>query len=390
MTSYLSRNAVKCELGNIVFLSSLPVGAGNEQYTSYLNGAWLRSQAQSREVGEVTGNADLYSVSPPTYTQSITEHEMKVAADRLKDDKPQETYKTAQREPIGFAFSHALSEHSDPLRPSTPLQVTQELARGNFPLDPTEHAPTLTHYLTEASSTVSLVGARTCDILRDCPVIWLVRNNKMAVSPLQAVALVKEGLMNPRHLELDCISAIMLGVYVYLNNITLGFATRPIELNRQATPLLPQPQSIQQRVYSDGAANTTQKPAAQVSIETGKGMLRIPTASFKTPVQLYNGMSRAFSDCPKVWSEEVREYENVTGLKSGLVVSAKGAQHDGGLGFATGCGKGFGHVMFGIYKEIRNIKLADDDSCPADSVQDLGEVEYASANLSDNLYIVRL
>lgn len=125
----------------------------------------------------------------------------------------------------------------------------------------------------------------------------------------------------------------MLGVYDYLNDFTLGLAAGPIELNRQATPLLARPQATQQRVISDGAANTTQtrkrdvlgtpEAAAQVGIETGKGMLRILTASLKTPVQLCNGVTRGFHNWPKVWGEEVREYENVTGLKSGLVVSAK-------------------------------------------------------------------
>jgi hypothetical protein len=48
------------------------------------------------------------------------------------------------------------------------------------------------------------------------------------------------------------------------------------------------------------------------------------------------------------------------------------------------------YPMVGIYKEIRNIKLADDDECPTDVVQQLGEAEYASATASDKLYIVRV
>lgn len=49
-----------------------------------------------------------------------------------------------------------------------------------------------------------------------------------------------------------------------------------------------------------------------------------------------------------------------------------------------------GYTSVGIYKEIRNIKLADDDSCPADLVHQLGEVELASATESDELYVVRV
>jgi hypothetical protein len=48
------------------------------------------------------------------------------------------------------------------------------------------------------------------------------------------------------------------------------------------------------------------------------------------------------------------------------------------------------YPLVGIYKEMRNIKLADDDECPADLVQQLGEAEYASATASDKLYIVRV
>ena len=45
----------------------------------------------------------------------------------------------------------------------------------------------------------------------------------------------------------------------------------------------------------------------------------------------------------------------------------------------------------GIYKEIRNIKFADDDeTCPADLVRKLGEAEYAAATDSDKLYVVRV
>jgi hypothetical protein len=161
------------------------------------------AEASSTEVDEATDNADLYSVTPPTYTQSISEGERTVTTEQLKGDKPQDANQSAQPEPIGFVSPRALSEHSDPPpRPSTPLHVLQERARGNAPLVPTGQAPTLTHYFTETASTVSLIGARMCDILRDRPAIWLVRNNSVALSPLAATVLVKEGLVDSRHLEL--------------------------------------------------------------------------------------------------------------------------------------------------------------------------------------------
>jgi hypothetical protein len=45
----------------------------------------------------------------------------------------------------------------------------------------------------------------------------------------------------------------------------------------------------------------------------------------------------------------------------------------------------------GIYKEMRNIKFADDkEKCPADLAQKLSEAEYAAATDSDKLYVVRV
>lgn len=45
--------------------------------------------------------------------------------------------------------------------------------------------------------------------------------------------------------------------------------------------------------------------------------------------------------------------------------------------------------MLGIYKEISNIKLADDYECPSDLVHKLAKAELALATESDKLYIVR-
>jgi hypothetical protein len=50
-----------------------------------------------------------------------------------------------------------------------------------------------------------------------------------------------------------------------------------------------------------------------------------------------------------------------------------------------------GYASVGIYKEIRNIKFADDkEKCPAELVRKIGEEEYANATESDKLYVVRV
>jgi hypothetical protein len=164
--------------------------------------AYTDTDAPPTNVGETTTNADLYSVTPPAYTQSIAEGEQIVAAESLNNDKTEDPNQAGQHDPLASVSPRTLSDHPAPPRPSTPLYVLQERARGRIALAPTGKAPALTHYFTEVADTVSLIGARTCDILRDRPAIWLVRNSSMALSPLAAAILVKEGLVNPRHLEL--------------------------------------------------------------------------------------------------------------------------------------------------------------------------------------------
>jgi hypothetical protein len=128
----------------------------------------------------------------------------------------------------------------------------------------------------------------------------------------------------------DPISGVMIGTFDTLSEICLGVMAGPIELGRQATPVLTRSQSGQ-RSHLDGmvlpfASKTKSRApqvAAEVTIEAGKGLGRIVTASLKTPVVVLNGLTRGFHNLPKAYGEEVREYENVTGIKSGLLVSAK-------------------------------------------------------------------
>jgi hypothetical protein len=154
---------------------------------------------------EVISNHDLYIVTPPAYTQSIAEGEQTVNAEAVQEEKPQLHQRPFDRESLALTSPRAVSEHSDPPRPTTPLHVLQERARGNIPLAPTGPAPVLSHYLTEPAATFSLIGARSCSILHDRPAIWLVKKQKMALSPLAAVVLTKEGLIGAKDLELYCI-----------------------------------------------------------------------------------------------------------------------------------------------------------------------------------------
>ncbi|KAH7072144.1 hypothetical protein BKA63DRAFT_544524 [Paraphoma chrysanthemicola] len=404
---------------------------------------------------EIISNADLYIVTPPAYTQSIAEGETTVDAEALRDEKPDRS--PSPNNPIPSPTHPDLAQTSprpetvQPDRPSTPLHILQQRAREHTALiAPTGPSPQLTHYLTEPAATAALIGARACGILPDRPAIWLVKGKKMALSPLAGAVLTKEGLLDPRDLELmsqhpstrrdptDPVSGILLGIYDTLGEISLGLVAGPVELGRQATPLLNRYED-NQRANRDGimqpvtAGDMKRAPhaAARVAIESGKGLGRIVTASLKIPVLTLNGVTRGFHNLPKAWGEEVREYENVTGVRSGMVVSAKsfgyglsdglldlvarpiqGAEKNGMVGFASGFAKGLGNVVckpmavaddvvlgacglvgytsVGVYKSIRNIKLPAEEVCPADLVHKLGEAEYNMATDADKLYVVRV
>jgi len=153
---------------------------------------------------EVASNADLYTLTPPAYTQSIAEGEMTVDAEATQEEKsPQVSEQSPERNVLVQTSPRAMSEHTIP-RPETPLHVLQNRAReSTAPVAPSGPTPVLGHYLTEPVTTASLVGIRPCSILHDRPAIWLVKKKKMALSPLAAAVLTKEGLLGAKDLELS-------------------------------------------------------------------------------------------------------------------------------------------------------------------------------------------
>jgi hypothetical protein len=153
---------------------------------------------------EVISNADLYNVTPPAYTQSIADGETTVDAEATQAEKTDVHVPSPPRDELAQTSPRPASVQPDP-RPSTPLYVLQQRAREHTALPlvaPTGPTPQITHYLTEPTATAALVGARACSILPDRPAIWLVKRKKMALSPLAAAVLTKEGLLDPRKLEL--------------------------------------------------------------------------------------------------------------------------------------------------------------------------------------------
>ncbi|PZD27065.1 hypothetical protein A1F96_07060 [Pyrenophora tritici-repentis] len=130
----------------------------------------------------------------------------------------------------------------------------------------------------------------------------------------------------------------------------------------------------------------------------------------------------AGSTISKTYGEEVRQYETVTGLRSGLVVSAKsfghgigdgikdivakqidGAEKNGVIGSGTGLATGVANVVckptagvsglvsyssLGLYRSIRKIGASKKED-PAEEVRSLGEAECRELGDADRLFIVR-
>jgi hypothetical protein len=170
----------------------------------------------------------------------------------------------------------------------------------------------------------------------------------------------------------DPLSAALLVTYDIVSGMMLGLVAGPIELAKQTTPMLLQ-REIRRKQKRDGKAdpsppldtNDSAHVARQVALGTAKGFGRIVTTSLKSPVVIMHGITRGFHNLPKAYGDEVRQYENVTGLRSGLVVSVKsfgyglsdgirdlmikpidGAEKNGVLGFAAGCVTGVMNAAF--------------------------------------------
>jgi hypothetical protein len=166
----------------------------------------------------------------------------------------------------------------------------------------------------------------------------------------------------------DPLSGALLSTYDVVGNIMLGLVAGPIELGKQ-TMLMQQNDTKQKERSGDTLPATPDDTkgvpyvAGQVALGTAKGFGRIVTTSLKSPAIIMHGITRGFHNLPKAYGEEVRQYENVTGLRSGLSVSAKsfgyglkdglgdlfvkpyeGAEKNGIIGLGTGIAKGLANA----------------------------------------------
>ena len=142
---------------------------------------------------EAMSNVGSSTMTPPAYTPLVEHGESSLDAEAVSDEKirplaqppqPPQQQSTTSRDPALLRV-----EQSPPEIPLIPF-------------------PTHSHYLAQPVTTAALVSARRCSILPNRVAVWLVKRKKMALSPLAAAVLIKEGLLRPKDLELSVLLAV--------------------------------------------------------------------------------------------------------------------------------------------------------------------------------------
>ncbi|KAF2004569.1 glycosyltransferase family 1 protein [Amniculicola lignicola CBS 123094] len=447
--------------------------------------------------GDEISNADLYAMTPPAYALSVADNEVSLDAESMHEEK--RPISPVPSSPSTLRAESDTGSHTPPEEQPPPLP-----ARPTVLAAYSSHAPV---YISSLATEAALAHVRRCSLLPNRPAVWLVKKKDLALSPLAAAVLVKEGLIRYKDLEpisqsagikrdpSDPLSGILFATYDTVGDIMLGLVQGPMEASRQITPALirlerkrnegqqqqqqqqqeeeeveggggeprpilheaspllaphpppingprgaenphpthpeppvPNPTSWEPKVQpsnepkpSPPSAPRTPNAGKQIATETGKGLGRIVGASLKAPMTFSHAITRGFHNIPKLYGEEVREHENITGMSSGLAVSAKGfghglgdglrdffvkpiegAREDGSKGFIKGVGKGIGNVVckpaagavglvgysfVGLYKEIE--KLGKGNNSAEELYIWQGETERGQATDEERLDIVK-
>jgi hypothetical protein len=213
----------------------------------------------------------------------------------------------------------------------------------------------------------------------------------MALCPLAAAVLVREGILSAKHLQLipslfahpssssrcdphdptDPLSAIILSSYDVVGDVLLGAAGGPIEVGRRLGPQRRESdenealaRQSQASTWSRENKRSTENalmvgPKALVyyglgtlcpgmkplcldidtssihdltdfvpgGIGTYKGCRKIVDTVVKSPMTYTHSLTRGFHNTPKLYGEQLRPREEVVDLRSGLVVGGKVRTH---------------------------------------------------------------
>jgi len=127
----------------------------------------------------------------PTYTLSAVEGESTLDAEQYRPEKSPAPDQ-----------SHAAQASSD-MKAYQPPTHDQTQAGPSHPEDaPPAFTDLPPDYFTELTNNAAAVHTKRCSILKERPATWLIKGKSMALCPLAATVLTKEGLVKPKHLEL--------------------------------------------------------------------------------------------------------------------------------------------------------------------------------------------
>ncbi|KAH7562778.1 hypothetical protein BM1_02298 [Bipolaris maydis] len=435
----------------------------------------LHENLSEESAGEDTPreSVDLDNICLPEYTQLVANEQRTIDAEDIRNTKSHVEYRSPEYEnhPALRSLSLVYEDNQGQLPPS-PAYEEHQTQRADSPIHEDQDSQISLQQRLESHNQSSDVqqgrlsdnhtpigevvtsnhaGVRSCSILHDRPAAWLAKKKNIPLSSLAAAVLTKEGLLEAKELQLipqdtdmkrdptDPISGALLGCYDVVGGIMLGLAEGPIELGKQASPLFrashstkesssqteeePKPTSAPTASSSPSDSKRIPHAAGKVALGTAKGLGRVVTTSLKSPALIMHGVTRGFHNLPKTYGEEVRVYEEVTGLRSGLLVSAKsfgyglgdgirdfaskpidGAEKNGIIGFSAGLVTGIANLAFkptagacgligyssvGVYKAIRKIGAPKTED-PAETMRKMGELEYQHVSDADKLFIVRL
>ncbi|KAH6707834.1 hypothetical protein BKA61DRAFT_135073 [Leptodontidium sp. MPI-SDFR-AT-0119] len=224
-----------------------------------------------------------------------------------------------------------------------------------------------------------------CAILPQRQAVYMEKETKLKLSALAAATLVDAAVLNPKNLSLypprshtpspgptDPISGILSAAHGTIGGVVMGVADYPIEITKMA------------KADRDVAAGL----ATDFALDSGKGISRIVGTGLKAPMDMTLNISRGFANVPRLYGDNVRDEEKVTGIVSGLGAAGKGfglglydgitglvtqpmngAKTGGVGGFFAGLGKGLGGVVCkpaagavgltaytfkGVYEEVQN------------------------------------
>lgn len=173
-----------------------------------------------RPLERVTSHDDLYednedTVTPPAYTQMSADGEFSIDAEAALVEKPTDPslgrsvsgpaipQPTTNPIHLGGPDATGISPTSPTIQQST--ATTGQEPRRSIPIHACaarSDTPFLYHYLTEPVARADLIGARACSILQDRAATWLLMRSNIALSPLAAAILLKEGLIREKDLSL--------------------------------------------------------------------------------------------------------------------------------------------------------------------------------------------